>query len=65
MENLLTTRQKALERAVAYLADTPCMSCVYMSSCSEKGIVNIMERMQIKDCLVGLQYVGTDSKPGV
>ena len=65
MENLLNTRQKALERALDYLADTTCMSCVYMSSCSEKGIINIMERMKIKDCLVGLQYVSTGSEQSV
>lgn len=57
MSNLLMTRQAAMDRAVAYLSDTPCMSCAYMSSCSEKGIINIMERMQIKDCLVGLEHV--------
>jgi hypothetical protein len=62
MDNLLNTRQKAMERAMEYLKDTPCMSCVYMSSCSEKGIINIMERMQIRECLVGLQYVDNDSE---
>jgi hypothetical protein len=65
MENLLDTRQKAMNKAMEYLADTPCMTCVYMSSCSEKGIINIMERMKIRDCLVGLSHVSNNSKPGV
>lgn len=65
MDNLLNTRHKAMERALTYLADTPCMDCVYMSSCSEKGIINIMEQMKIKECLVGLQYVKSDSEQGV
>lgn len=57
MENVLQTRQKAMEAAIAYLEDTPCISCVYMSSCTEKGIINIMKRLEVKDCIVGLQYV--------
>lgn len=57
MENLLATRQKALDAALEYLKDTPCITCPYISSCSEKGISAIMKHMSIKDCLVGLQYV--------
>lgn len=56
MENLLATRTAALAKAMDYLKDTPCMECPYLSSCSEKGISNIMEHMSIKDCLVGLEH---------
>lgn len=61
MENLLEVRQRALTKALDYLADTPCMQCPYLSSCAEKGIANIMEYMSIKDCLVGLEHV---NQPG-
>jgi len=57
MENLLTVRQKALDASLEYLKDTPCLTCPYVSSCSEKGITTIMHHMSIRDCLVGLQYV--------
>lgn len=65
MENVLAVRQKAMDEAVQYLEGTPCMSCAYMSSCTEKGIINIMKRLSIKDCMVGLQYVRDDSQPGL
>lgn len=65
MENLLDSRQKAVERAMDYLKNTPCMTCPYLSSCSEKGILNIMERMKITDCLVGLDYVRESPNAGV
>lgn len=54
MENLLTVRTEASNRSIEYLKDTPCMSCTYLSSCAEKGITSIMEKMSIKECLVGL-----------
>jgi hypothetical protein len=54
MDNLLAARTAALAKAMDYLKDTPCMDCPYLSSCSEKGISNIMEHMSIKDCLVGI-----------
>lgn len=57
MQTLLTTRGEALERSVDYLKDTPCMECPYLSSCTEKGISSIMQRLSIKDCLVGLEHV--------
>lgn len=57
MSTLLKTRSEALERSVDYLKDTQCMTCPYLGSCSEKGITSIMQRMSIKDCLVGLEYV--------
>jgi hypothetical protein len=56
MDNLLAVRSKALESSLEYLEDTPCMNCVYVSSCAEKGITSIMKKMAIKDCLVGLQH---------
>ncbi len=56
MDNLLATRQKALDASLEYLKDTPCMQCPYISSCAEKGITSIMQFMGIKDCLVGLDY---------
>ncbi len=62
MESLLAARQRALDKALEYLKDTPCMDCTFLSSCAEKGIVNIMERMQIRDCLVGLEHAGDISK---
>lgn len=54
MEHLLTIRTKAQQGSLAYLADTPCVECVYVSSCVEKGITSIMERLSIKECMVGL-----------
>lgn len=57
MDNLLSVRQKAADSAFDYLEGTPCMDCVYLSSCSEKGITSIMQKMQIRDCLVGLEHV--------
>lgn len=65
MENLLATRQAAVDRAMTYLKDSPCMSCPYLSSCSEKGILNIMERMGITECLVGLKHVRKSPNTGV
>jgi len=65
MENVLSVRQKAMNEAIEYLEGTDCMTCVYMSSCTEKGIINIMKRLAIKDCMVGLQYVRDDSQSGV
>jgi hypothetical protein len=65
MDNLLKTRQAALESALDYLKDTPCMTCPYLSSCSEKGIINIMEHMQIRDCLVGLEHVKSTAESSV
>lgn len=56
MDNLLAVRSKALESSLEYLEGTPCMNCVYVSSCAEKGITSIMKKMAIKDCLVGLQH---------
>jgi hypothetical protein len=57
MSNLIQTRQHAMDKALTYLADTPCMSCPLIGSCMEKGISSIMEKMKIRDCLVGLEYV--------
>lgn len=57
MDNLITVKQKTVDSALEFLSGTGCMECPYISSCSEKGITSIMQRMNIKDCLVGLQYV--------
>lgn len=57
MDNLLQVRSKALRESVDYLKDTACMTCPYLSSCSEKGITSIMQVLSIKDCLVGLEHV--------
>lgn len=65
MENVLETRQKAMEEAIEYLKDTPCMDCAYMSSCTEKGIINIMKQLNIRDCIVGLEHVKFKDKQGV
>lgn len=54
MENLLATRQRSREASLTYLADTECMNCPHLGSCSEKGITSIMRKLSIKDCLVGL-----------
>lgn len=56
MENLLAARSKALGSSLEYLKGTACESCVYLSSCSEKGITTIMEKLSIRECLVGLEY---------
>lgn len=65
MDNLLNTRQRAMESALTYLKDTPCMECPYLTSCAEKGIINIMERMNIRDCLVGLEHVRETGNTGI
>lgn len=57
MDNLLTIRQEAAEKSIDYLAGTRCTECPYFSSCVEKGITSIMRRMDIRDCLVGLEHV--------
>lgn len=54
MEHLLTIRTKAQQGSLDHLADTPCMGCIHLSSCVEKGITSLMERLNIKDCMVGL-----------
>lgn len=56
MENLLNVRTEARERSMDYLQDTECMECPHLSSCMEKGITNIMQKLSIKDCLVGLEH---------
>lgn len=57
MDNLLKVRSEAVESSLRYLADTACMTCPYLSSCTEKGITSIMEALSIKDCLVGPEHV--------
>lgn len=59
MENLLTVRNAARERSMEYLEGTECASCPHLSSCMEKGITNIMQKLSIKDCLVGLEDAST------
>lgn len=54
MENLLAARERAREASLTYLADTECLSCPHLGSCAEKGITSIMQKLGIKDCLVGL-----------
>lgn len=54
MDNVLNRRSEAQKSSLTHLKDTPCMQCVYLSSCLEKGITNIMERLNVKDCMVGL-----------
>lgn len=54
MENLLATRERAREASLSYLEDTPCMTCPHLGSCADKGITSIMQKLSIRDCLVGL-----------
>lgn len=61
MAQYMTIRQTASESSMDYLKDTPCASCVNLTSCAEKGITSIMERMSIRHCLVGLEHVKTVS----
>lgn len=56
MDNLLKARQKAHNEAIDHVANIGCIECPYVSSCAEKGILSIMKQMDIKECLVGLQY---------
>jgi len=56
MEHLLSIRTQAQQGSLEYLADTQCMGCVYLSSCVEKGITSLMERLSIKDCMVGIAH---------
>lgn len=57
MENLLEARNRAREASLTYLEGTECMSCPHLGSCSEKGITSIMQKLEVRDCLVGLEYV--------
>jgi len=57
MSNLLRVRNEAMERSVEYLKDTKCLECVHFASCMEKGISTIMQKLSIRDCLVGLDHV--------
>lgn len=54
MDNLLRVRNSAMERSVEYLQGTECLNCVHFASCMEKGISTIMQKLSIRDCLVGL-----------
>lgn len=54
MEHLLTIRTQAQQASLEHLEGTPCMECIHLSSCVEKGITSLMERLSIKDCMVGL-----------
>lgn len=56
MEHLLTIRTKAQQSSLEHLEGTQCMNCVYLSSCNEKGITSLMERLSIKDCMVGVEH---------
>ncbi len=57
MENLLRVRNEAMQRSVEYLEGTECLGCVHFASCMEKGISTIMQKLSIRDCLVGLVNV--------
>lgn len=57
MENVLRVRQESNEASLEFLKDTACMSCKYLSSCTEKGVTSIMRVLNITDCLVGLEHV--------
>lgn len=54
MANLLATRERARESSLEYLKDTPCLKCPHLGSCADKGITSIMQKLSIRDCLVGL-----------
>lgn len=57
MDNLLKARSAALESSLKHVRGTQCESCPHLSSCAEKGITTIMEALNVKDCMVGLQHV--------
>lgn len=56
MDNLLKARSEALVSSLEHIEDTPCAICPHLSSCAEKGITTIMQRLNLKDCLVGLDH---------
>lgn len=54
MANLLATRERAREASLSYLEGTACHQCPHLGSCADKGITSIMQKLSIRDCLVGL-----------